>query len=107
MRRGGMGKRSRVGLLGKLLDQEKHGTCEAAAGKLGGMRGSSGGGGATWRGEERANAGWVSSGAVLEGTWRREERRGGSWGSENGRRRRRGHGREAEQGEGLEVEDKD
>jgi hypothetical protein len=37
----------------------------AGAGKLGGARGGSGDGGATWRGRERASTGWGAAGAVL------------------------------------------
>jgi hypothetical protein len=38
----------------------------AGAGKLGGARGGSGGGDATWRSKERASTGWGAAGAVLE-----------------------------------------
>jgi hypothetical protein len=48
----------------------------ATAGKLGGVRGGSGGGGAMWRGGEKPPEAGQAVGAALEGTWRRFKRRG-------------------------------
>jgi hypothetical protein len=60
--------------------------------------------GGVGRGLAEAGKRWVR---CWRGTWCGEERCGAAGAQENSRRGRRGHGREAEQGEGLEVEDKD
>jgi hypothetical protein len=57
----------------------------AGAGKLGGARGGSGGGGTTWRGEEGPVGAGKRWARVLEGTWREVERRGAAGAREHGR----------------------
>jgi hypothetical protein len=68
---------------------------------IGGARGGSGGGGATWRGEEGASRGREVAGEVQEGTWREVERRGAAGARENGRRGRRGRAQREQREEGA------
>jgi hypothetical protein len=96
---------ARVGLWGtpgRARGPEEGTVARAGAGELGGARGSSGDGGATWRGREGCSAGWGAAARVMGrhvaprraargrpvlGTWpvkvagvgRRENRGGGSW----------------------------
>jgi hypothetical protein len=53
---------------------------EAATSKPGGVRGGSGGDGATWRGEERASAGRVSGGRSAGGPMARKRAAREYWG---------------------------
>jgi hypothetical protein len=46
--------------------EEEARRARAGAGKLGGARGGSSGGGATWRSRERVSMGWGAAGGVLE-----------------------------------------
>jgi hypothetical protein len=73
--------------------EEEARLARAGAGKLGGTRGGSGGGGATWRSRERASAGWgavrgagVARGAEKSGAGQLEL--GKSAGESGGVRRR-------------------
>jgi hypothetical protein len=61
---------------------------------IGGARGGSGGGDATWRGEEGASRGREAAGAMQERHVAQGRAARGSWGSGNGQRGRQGWQRE-------------
>jgi hypothetical protein len=87
--------------------EERAQRAKAGASKLGGTRGGSGSGGATWRGEEGPAGAGKRWARVLEGTWREVERHGAAGAWEHGRQRCGVGRREKQREEELEVEDRD
>jgi hypothetical protein len=63
--------------------EEEAWRARAGAGKLGGVGGGLGSGGATCRSRERASAGWGAAGAVLEQHVVQRRAARGSWSSGN------------------------